>query len=365
MKLTHWRNAIFVSACLLFTIASGDRYYAVESVVTNRETTQTPRSSVPPGYVRTPAGLYHESCVHEVPEGSRVHAAARKVTLRDGTVLQYQKCGYPVIRGKMRNGAPQEFTPSYNGWLAYTTGAAAAPIGSMSAEFSVPNWPQLNDEQTIFLFPGIVNSSRILQPVLAFRDHPWWQGGGQEWTIESWSCDDGDDCYRSSGLSVDAGWPITGQVNYLGENEGVASYEIVTSSYSGSTSLSWEDSDPYWYAVGGALETYDVEYCAELPSSAPETFSEVAFWDRDGNRLWLGLQNLAGGSPDCQYAASHSSDTTWIQYDAFWPPPQPGCLGGGEACTQSEDCCSNICRRDGTCEYYTYDRARPIRLLKQ
>ena len=194
-----------------------------------------------------------------------------------------------------------------------------------------------------------MNSSRILQPVLAFRDNPWWQGGDQEWTIESWSCDAGDSCYVSDDLTVYPGWPISGYITYLGNDE----YEVTTSSYSGSTALIYADSDPYWSAVGGALEAYDVDYCAELPSSAPETFSQVAFWDRDGNRLWPNLQDFAGGSPDCQYGASHSSDTTWIQYNAFWPPPPPPeCLGGGETCTQNEECCSNSCRRqDSTCEY--------------
>ena len=138
MKLRHWRNAICASACLLFIIASNDRYHAVETIATDRGTKRTAHSPVPPDYVRTPAGLYHESCVHKVPQRSRVDMAARKVTLPNGRILEYERCEHPVFPSEINNRTSREFSPSYNGYLAKTMGAGEAPIGSMSAQFSVP-----------------------------------------------------------------------------------------------------------------------------------------------------------------------------------------------------------------------------------
>src|SRR6266498_496073 len=48
-----------------------------------------------PGYVSTPAGWFHKSCVHEIPAGARV-SIDHVVTRRDGTKYQIPHCRYPA-----------------------------------------------------------------------------------------------------------------------------------------------------------------------------------------------------------------------------------------------------------------------------
>src|SRR6266568_4644975 len=46
-----------------------------------------------PDFVATPAGWFHRSCVHEIPNGAKVDAAGN-VTRADGTTFQIPKCQY-------------------------------------------------------------------------------------------------------------------------------------------------------------------------------------------------------------------------------------------------------------------------------
>src|SRR2546425_8344311 len=62
-----------------------------------------PAPEVRANYVRTPAGWYHRSCVHEIEEGALVEKDGL-VRRRDGTTYQIPKCLYPVYGARIKPG---------------------------------------------------------------------------------------------------------------------------------------------------------------------------------------------------------------------------------------------------------------------
>ena len=60
-------------------------------------------------------------------------------------------------------------------------------MSRLTTEWTVPPAPATQNGQTIFLFPGIQNSTMIYQPVLQWG--PSAAGGGNYWAVASWYVD--------------------------------------------------------------------------------------------------------------------------------------------------------------------------------
>lgn len=145
-------------------------------------------ATVPDGYVNTPAGYFHPSCVRSLVKGERLLPDGR-VQHSDGTVDQEAAvCVYPryspagnQIGLIASNKTAQEATntmattaPVINGYLLdanATTGSATTSYGALIARWTVPPQPTANDGQVLFLFPGFEDIDAVdsvLQPVLGW-----------------------------------------------------------------------------------------------------------------------------------------------------------------------------------------------------
>src|SRR5690242_2937024 len=93
MRRTLWG---FAGVALLLacndrpTVVTAPRGVLAQSEASKNEPLQRP------GYVLTPAGWFHSSCVHEIPAGARV-SINHVVTRKDGTSYQIPKCLFPAF----------------------------------------------------------------------------------------------------------------------------------------------------------------------------------------------------------------------------------------------------------------------------
>lgn len=62
--------------------------------------------TVPPGYRQTSLGVVHESCIHVVPNGSRIDKD-QTVTDHDGNFVgKFEPCPYPALSGRLARPGP-------------------------------------------------------------------------------------------------------------------------------------------------------------------------------------------------------------------------------------------------------------------
>jgi hypothetical protein len=168
-------------------------------------------------WVRTPVGLAHKSCVHEVPSGSHIEE-------RDGLILvtlpgarqikPIRPCGYQ-LQAKKKVG-------QYDGWMAYTTSQAANDYDAFVGYFSVPDAPQSAPE-VLYLFTGLQNVNwipiidpppqtfDIIQPVLQYPGD-----NGDYWSVKSWYVTLTNDVLYSSEIQVNTGDLIFGNMTKTG-----------------------------------------------------------------------------------------------------------------------------------------------------
>ena len=161
-------------------------------------------------YLFTPAGWYHRSCIHEVPDKAVIHG---------DTVLgpnhQVERilpvCAHPHFTtnsSKNKNSPP---SPGDTGWVIDardTRNGSTNSFRSMDVYWHVPPAPSgtySSNAQAYFTFPGLQNSGGILQPVLAYG-----YGGYNGWQLGSWYC--GNSCPHTPWLFVSVGDSIYGSV---------------------------------------------------------------------------------------------------------------------------------------------------------
>jgi hypothetical protein len=268
--------------------------------------------SVPASYVGTPHGLYHQSCVHELPDGAEVDASGHVVEV-DGTTLDLPACSHPRAMLRTTAGAGSSTT---NGWVEYAGASSKLPVTKMTARFGVPSAPPRAASQLVYFFPGMepADGTIILQPVLQWGASP--AGGGNRWGIASWSC--GPRCVHSKLVAVSAGDALSGSITGSKcSATGQCAWTIVTTDTTTgrSTSISTHgDTGSYTWLQSGVLEAYNVTGCTEYPATA-ETFSHVAFYDVTGALLapaWAPIE--LGQKPACNFAVATTGTGTILAY---------------------------------------------------
>jgi hypothetical protein len=288
------------------------------------------------GYVVTPGGRVHRSCVFGIPTGARV--ADGRVTAPDGQAFELPTCSYPPrpaagrseVERRGRVAAP---VPALDGWVA-SVGATSVDLGqgqrwftAQSGHLIVPPLPASGASgQTLFLFHSLSQSAAIgtgiLQPVLQFGASA--AGDASEtWMLGSWFVDaprgvtlysllipasPGDDffgkmestvcgpvgCQSSCDASGSCYWKITSRNN-------TTSQEVVLYTVQG----------PFDRAEKGVLEVYGVHVCDQLPAEfgvftsvfTAQLSSRSPFGELVTDKLkWNNW--AAGGTPRCTLTAT-------------------------------------------------------------
>ena len=290
-------------------------------------------ATVPAGYVVTPFGYFHPSCVQSLAQGESLLADGR-VQRADGTTAgsvavcsypQYTPGGTPVNAGSAnttaRNNTPATTSPEVSGWIesaSITTGCPTESYGAMFATWKVPPQPSADDGQVLFLFPGfedIDNTQSILQPVLQWNQ--------QQWSIASWNCCLNGIVTSSPGVNVAPDDEIYGSITSTcpALTLSCATWNVLSLDLSTgeSTTLGNTPSEGqiFNWAFGGVLEPYFVISCKDYPAGRHISFDNVTVFDQElhpvFNPQWTGTFNSVV-TPQCHYGVDGKDRTVTLDY---------------------------------------------------
>ena len=352
--------------------------------------------AVPSEYVGTPSGWFHPSCIVPVGKDEEVDMLAHTIVKSDGSSSRpVPPCSYlprdpqgntfspakmhqPSSVSNTGGGMPQPTVPISDGetpnppeigWAWLENVWNSGTVGSVSfleAEWKVPPKPTQAGATSgtltqIYMFPGLQANTYILQPVLGY-----WSDG---WRILV------EDCCDASGNNFITGEPVIdvspGDV-IIGYVEGyncnattsVCANWIVgigdeTTNRSVSGITTRNNTDIYGASggqvVGGALELYHIDSCAQLPPSLNVTFYNERVGLVDGTTTlmakdmsWVNM--VSNQSPNCSPNPSFVVDNYLSTITLAWsgiPACSPNC-GLGTTCSVDNDCSSTLCP-NGVC----------------
>ncbi len=291
-------------------------------------------AAVPDGYVITPFGYFHASCVQSLAKGDRILADGRMQRADGATAQSAAVCTYahytrsgeriePVSAlSRKQPGSPSAgASPEINGWLeveGITTGSPTVSYGGMTARWTVPPAPSAQDGQVLFFFPGLedINDTQsILQPVLQ------WNSG--QWSIASWNCCLNGIVTNSPGVNVSPGNRIYGSITstcpagtLTCATWNVLSLDLTTGE---STTLGATPSDgqTFNWAFGGVLEPYYVISCEDFPPDGSFVFDQITVFNQNlkpiHNPQWGGTFNSTD-TPQCGFGASADPRKVTLDY---------------------------------------------------
>jgi hypothetical protein len=272
-------------------------------------TVQRGAPSIPDGYIQTPAGLYHQSCVHEIESGARIenHGIVRR---RDGTTYSLPVCGYPVL--DWRTNGP--LVPADNGWMESAQSQSVTAYRRLEADWTVPAKPTggYPPGRVYYTFPGLQRQPPyILQPVLQFGYNGAF-GGIFVWTLASWHCNGTQSgCAYSSPIQTTVGHTLHGTVSASACAGGTCTWTVTTRDVTtgSATVLTLTDPDSYYFGVGGAVEVYNLTLCSQYPVNGV-FYTGLQVFDAFGQVSPSWSNSLAvNPDPSCGFAVTSTSST--------------------------------------------------------
>jgi len=270
-----------------------------------------------PNYGLTPGGYRHKSCCHHVPSGSTVVEDEHGIiTVRPLNADAYllPKCRYPRlsrVSPKSENGSkPGEV----EGWHVYTKQNVGGNLNAFLGQWNVPDVPQGDDDQTIFMFTGLQNidwvppnpgpnsAFDIIQPVLQYG--PSEAGGGSYWTLASWYVPlQGDSAVWSDLINVNAGDNIFGNMTLVSSANWYINSLDTTSNQKTDMTISRPrlKTQPWAYVT---LEVYDLYECDDYPTQ-PVNFNNLQLFvsGKQQQFQWQAIQ----ADPSCNQLVTINS----------------------------------------------------------
>jgi hypothetical protein len=279
--------------------------------------------NVPYGYLITPFGYFHPSCVQKLAKGERLLTDGR-VQHADGTVdVNVAVCNYPryTATGLPVNGGAA-IVPQIDGWVEnanITTGSATESYGALIATWTVPPQPTGQDDEVLFFFPGFEDindyQTSILQPVL--------QWAPREWTIASWNCCLNGITVESPPVNVRSGDVIYGSITSTcpAGTVSCATWNVLSLDlFTGeSTTLSDTPSEGQMFnwAFGGVLEAYNIVSCADFPPNRQIVFGHVTVFDEYLHPIhdpkWT-VTSVFPSDPACSYGVKADRHEVHLDY---------------------------------------------------
>lgn len=281
-------------------------------------------AGVPQGYVITPFGYFHPSCVRTIAR-SDILLADGKIKHADGTSSPVRTCDYARYTQNGRRiepGAPPEASasptdagmtvpPAADGWLEASWYHDKAPFGGISANWLVPSAPTSDIGQVLYYFPGLEdyeNIVTILQPVLGwngFNDHAW--------TIASWNCCQGGNADHSVPEPTATGDLIVGTISGdCPAGKICSTWDIVTVDKTRGRTSTLKRTSSYGqrfdWAFAGVVEVYGVAACNQYSSNGFVDFTNVSLLNVGKKRIskvhWAASGLLQGAAPACNYGVT-------------------------------------------------------------
>jgi hypothetical protein len=290
-------------------------------------------TTVPEGYVITPFGYFHPSCVRTLAKGASMLADGR-VQRADGSQQAATTCNYPHFTRsgeevsavaansarKSSNKSAAAATPEISGWLEnanYALGSGTESFGTLIARWTVPPNPRANDGQTLFFFPGledIYDTESILQPVLTFFN-------GQ-WSIAGWNCCFNNQANESQPVNVSPGDEIYGAVtsNCAEGTLTCATYSVLildmTTGEGSILANTPTQGQTFNWAFGGVLEPYYIVSCEDFPRDRKLTFEKIRVFDQNMRPVqprWNDAYD-SSDTPQCNYGVRIEENRVTLRY---------------------------------------------------
>ncbi len=325
MRAKHCITLVTVAVMSLFlAFPASTMSYAQAPAGPNRP------ARVPDGYVITPFGYFHPSCVRHLAEGETLLADGRVVQHADGTLENIPACDYPryTARGEIvATGAARVEPPFISwSWIVDAETTTSTSYGEIIATWIVPPGPTSNDGQTVYFFPGLVDiddaEGSIIQPVLG-----WNSDFGGAWGIASWNCCISGIAWESRAVRVNPGDTILGTTESTcsAGTLSCSTWNITTDDVSSgkSTTLGNTSSEgqTFNWAFAGVLEVYDIARCSDYPPNGAITFSDVALYDYNfaliSNPGWSIYYDALGLTPQCNYGGQVAATQVTLDYSDF------------------------------------------------
>jgi hypothetical protein len=294
-------------------------------------------ATVPEGYLVTPMGYFHPSCVKEVARGDILRPDEMAIRHPNGSYAAMHVCAYSHFRadGQEVPLNPSEDTATAKGetvplgsskdarvegpppfighsWIEAIYAQTSSSYGAISTQFKVPPGPASSDGQTLYFFPGMQDYHHvktILQPVLG-----WNSDFKNAWGIASWNCCTKGTLYKSPGERTATGHVIYGvMVNQCSAGTlSCGKWTINTKDLtSGAYSKLFNESNfgqTFNWGFGAVLEVYNVARCSDYPSGGKLTSYNVNFYDYKFKKiaaptwyLWKVWLGPPARSPVCGY----------------------------------------------------------------
>lgn len=286
---------------------------------------------VPEGYVITPSGYFHPSCVLEIKKGEMLLSAGRVLQQANGVLENIPLCTYPhytpageAIAPDSRETRPPTITHS---WIEDSSVTTASSYGELTANWDVPLAPSANNGETIFFFPGMEDINdvvSIIQPVLGWNA----ASGFSQWSIASWNCCISGITQHSSFVGVAVGDILSGviQSTCSAGTLSCPTWNITTYDIPAGTSTalnnSTSDGQTFNWAFEGALEVYNVSQCSNYPASTSLSLTNVHLYDYNFQQItspaWSSFI-YSGLSPVCNYSVQPSASQVALNYGTTLP----------------------------------------------
>jgi hypothetical protein len=301
--------------------------------------------AIPPDYVVTPMGLYHRSCVHELPAGAIMDRLER-VTRRDGTAYQIPQCAYPHFSSLPR-GPFDQTPPQVANWIERTDYCLDGYCGTsnsyrtLAADWRVPANPTTaynTSGKVYYTFPGLEDNpvTTIIQPVIQYGNSGYY--GGAYWTMASWACGPGcSNATHSTPVSISAGDQIHGSIVASNCASGACTWAITTQDVTTGqqTVFPYAGGDNYTWGFGGVVETYGLDVCSNYPS-AGVFFSQIALTNQNGQQTspaWNNWVNPSFTGASCQFSVTSTTTTANLYHN---PLPFTATISGKQYVTLHE-----------------------------
>jgi hypothetical protein len=292
-------------------------------------------AGVPEGYVITPSGYFHPSCVKQVAEGDIVDAQSRVIRHADGNVEDMQACEYPHYNAKgeiIDFSGVQVNPPSItHSWIEEASVVGSSAYGELNGTWTVPAAPPSNDGQTVYFFTGFEEDPSpatfsILQPVLG-----WWGGA---WSIASWNCCIKGTTYNSTPVVVKAGETIYGTMKNTcaAGKPACATWNVTTTDKTSGKSTTLAntaaDGQQFNWAFSGVLEVYSIVKCGDYPPGGGLKISNVQLYDDNFKIVsspdWSIDFEDPTGSPQCSYGVTPAATSVVLDYGTSTFSVTPG-----------------------------------------
>lgn len=325
MKKQHTYSTI--CTIVLTLIACHDRPSPVAPLSTSGSANIVSHDDLLEGYVPTPAGWYHESCVHQIPVGARVERNNVVKTVAAGS-YQLPLCLHPPQSthfGRPDSTAKNPVASNGSGWTEWTYDNNYTPRRQLVADWTVPAAPSAYATgQVYYTFPALEQASLIVQTVLQYgrtgSDY-----GGPFWSITSWQCNGGTNCIHSAPITVNPSDLIHGSMVATNCVNHTCTWTITTRDVTTAqeTVLTLADYDTYNYVVGGAVETYSLNSCSNFPSPGV-SYSNIAEYDSTYTQVtpfWSAAVANDPNKPVCGFRNTFTPTSVLLEH---WAPPITG-----------------------------------------